>query len=124
MSTVLALVAATLTIAWGTAHLFPTRSVVRGFGDIGVENERVITMEWILEGVTLIFAGLLTAAVTLAGDPSSTTATVVYVATAGLLVVMAAVSALTAGRNRFLAYRLCAPIFLTSAVLLAAAAAT
>jgi hypothetical protein len=124
MSNVLALVAATLTIAWGTAHLFPTRSVVRGFGDIGVENERVITMEWILEGVTLIFAGVLTAAVTLAGDPSSSTATVVYVATAGLLVAMAAVSLLTAARNRHLAYRLCAPIFLASAVLLAAAAAT
>jgi hypothetical protein len=61
MSNVLALVAATLTITWGTAHLFPTRSVVRGFGDIGVENERVITMEWILEGVTLIFVGVLAA---------------------------------------------------------------
>jgi hypothetical protein len=46
----------------------------------------------------------------------------VYVATAGLLVVTTVVSVLTAGRNRYLAYRLCAPIFLTSAVLLAAAA--
>ena len=122
MTTALALIAAVLTAGWGTAHLFPTRSVVRGFGEISAENERVITMEWILEGVTLIFVGFLTAAVTLLGDPSSTTATVAYIASAGLLVVMAAVSVLTAGRNEHIAYRLCAPIFATSAALLVAAA--
>jgi hypothetical protein len=123
MSTALALIAAAITIGWGTAHLFPTRSIVEGFGDIGTENERVITMEWILEGVTLIFAGALTAAITLIGDNTSTTATVAYVATAGLLIVMAAVSFLTAGRNTFVVYRLCAPIFTSSAILLVAAAA-
>jgi hypothetical protein len=124
MSTTLALIAAVITTGWGIAHLFPTRSVVEGFGDIGTENERVITMEWILEGVTLIFAGALTAAITLIGDNTSTTATVAYVATAGLLIVMAVVSFLTAGRNTFVVYRLCAPIFTASAILLLAAAAT
>jgi hypothetical protein len=46
----LALAAAVLTFGWGVAHLFPTRSMVNGFGDIGTENRRVITMEWIFEG--------------------------------------------------------------------------
>ncbi|HYN32407.1 MAG TPA: hypothetical protein VES40_07265 [Ilumatobacteraceae bacterium] len=124
MRTALALIAAAVTIGWGVAHLFPTRSVVKSFGDIGAENGRVITMEWILEGVTLIFAGALTAAITLIGDHTSTTATVAYIATAGLLIVMAVVSLLTAGRNTFIVYRLCAPIFTTSAILLLAAAAT
>ncbi len=95
-----------------------------GFGDIGTENRRVITMEWIFEGVTLIFAGVLTAAASLAADSSSVTATVAFIVTAALLIVMAVISLLTAGRNRFIAYRLCAPIFSASAILLLAAAAT
>jgi hypothetical protein len=39
-------------------------------------------------------------------------------------VVAAVISLLTAGRNRFIAYRLCAPIFSVSAILLLAAAVT
>jgi hypothetical protein len=52
-------------------------------------------MEWSLEGVTLIFAGTLTAAISLAGDDGSITATVACVATAALLIVMAVISLLT-----------------------------
>jgi hypothetical protein len=37
--------AAFLTTMWGVAHLFPTRNVVKGFGDISLDNQRVITME-------------------------------------------------------------------------------
>jgi len=80
-------------------------------------------MEWIYEGATLIFAGFLAAVVTLIGDDTSTTATVAYVATAALLIVMAVISLVTAGRNRFIAYRLCAPIFTLSAILLLVTAA-
>jgi hypothetical protein len=123
MRVVLVCVAALLSFGWGTAHVFPTRSVVRGFGDLDIENERVITMEWIFEGVTLMFVGLLTAAVTFIGDDTSKTATVVYVTTASLLIVMAIISLLTAGRNTFIAYRLCAPIFTFCAALLVVAAA-
>lgn len=124
MRTTLALLAAVLATGWGTAHLFPTRTIVKGFGEIGTENRRVITMEWIYEGTTLIFAGLVIAAVTLIGDDRSTNATVGYVSTAGLLIVMATISLMTAGRNHFIAYRLCAPIFSASAILLLIAAAT
>lgn len=120
----LALAAAVLTAGWGVAHLLPTRAVVRGFGDIGTENRRVITMEWIFEGATLIFAGMLTVAVSLAGGDASATVTVAYVATAALLIVMAVISLITAGRNAFIAYRFCAPIFSASAILLLAAAAS
>lgn len=119
----MALLAAALATGWGIAHLFPTRSIVEGFGDIGTENRRVITMEWIYEGTTLIFAGLVTAAVSLIGDDTSTTATAAYVGIAGLLLIMAVISLMTAGRNGFIAYRLCAPIFSAGAILLLVAAA-
>ena len=46
--------ASALTGLWGVAHLFATRGVVAGFGDISVDNRRIITMEWIVEGVALV----------------------------------------------------------------------
>ena len=56
---VILFISAGFLIIWGIAHLFPTRSVVNGFGDISVDNKRIIMMEWINEGVTLIFIGIL-----------------------------------------------------------------
>lgn len=47
MTTALALIAAAVTSRWAIAHLLPTRSVVESLGDIGTEDERVITIEWI-----------------------------------------------------------------------------
>lgn len=76
-ATFLLYLAAFLTTLWGVAHLFPTRNVVKGFGGISLDNQRVITMEWINEGATLIFIGVLTAAVTLV-DPTSVVARTVY----------------------------------------------
>ena len=44
-------------ILWGIAHIMPVRSVVKGFGSISTDNKRIITMEWIAEGLILIFIG-------------------------------------------------------------------
>ena len=49
---------------WGIAHLFPTKSVVAGFGEISADNKRIITMEWIIKGIALIFIGFINAVVT------------------------------------------------------------
>jgi hypothetical protein len=38
-----------LIIAWGTAHLLPTKKVVQRFGRITRDNQVVLTMEWIAE---------------------------------------------------------------------------
>ena len=64
---------------WGVAHLFPTRSVVKGFGDISVDNERIITMEWIIEGVSLIFIAVIVAAVTSIDHASAISRTVYWI---------------------------------------------
>ncbi len=50
--------------------------------------------------------------------------TVAYVAIAALLIAMAVISLVTAGRNTFIAYRLCAPIFSAGVPLPLAAAVT
>ena len=43
---------------WGVAHLLFTKGVVTDFGDISKENKLIITMEWIMEGLLLIFIGV------------------------------------------------------------------
>ena len=106
-----------LTIIWGIAHLFPTKSVVQGFGDISIDNRRIITMEWITEGVALIFMGTLVGAVTMV-DSTNSVSSVVYAMAVGGLLILALVSLFTGFRVRFLPFRLCPFIFTVSAVLI------
>jgi hypothetical protein len=109
--------AAFLTVAWGVAHLFPTKNVVKGFGDISLDNQRVITMEWINEGATLIFIGALTAAVTLV-DPASLVARTVYWLAIIMLNALSAIALFTGFKVNFLPYRLCPIIFTGSSILI------
>jgi hypothetical protein len=106
-----------LTIIWGIAHLFPTKSVVQGFGDISIDNRRIITMEWITEGVALIFIGTLVGAVTMV-DSTNSVSSVVYALAVGGLLILALVSLFTGFRIHFLPFRLCPFIFTVSAVLI------
>ena len=111
--------ASLLLVMWGVAHLFPTRNVVKGFGGISLDNRRVITMEWINEGATLIFIGGLTAAVTLV-DPSSLVARTVYWLAIIMLNALSIISLFTGFRVNFLPYRLCPIIFTGSSLLILA----
>ena len=106
-----------LPVIWGIAHLFPTKSVVQDFGDISVDNKRIIAMEWIIEGVSLIFIGVLVCAVTMI-DPVSAVSKVVYVVSICGLLSLALVSLFTGFRIHFLPFRLCPFIFTASAVLI------
>ena len=102
---------------WGVAHLFPTRSVIRGFGEISVDNRNIIAMEWVIEGVALMFVGTIVATVT-AVEPRAIVSSYVYLASSGCLVVLAIVSLLTGFKIAFLPFKLCPLIFLSSAVLI------
>ncbi len=115
--TLLLYLASLLLVGWGIAHLFPTKNVVRGFGDISLDNQRVITMEWINEGATLIFIGVLTAAVTLV-DPTSPVARTVYWLAIIMLNALSIISLFTGFKVNFLPYRLCPPVFSGSSLLI------
>ena len=106
-----------LPIIWGLAHLFPTKSIIKGFGKISFDNRNIIAMEWIIEGIALIFTGFLVALVT-ALEPQSLVSTGVYVTSSGFLTVLAIVSIFTGFKINFLPFRLCPLIFATSAVLI------
>jgi hypothetical protein len=106
-----------LTGFWGIAHLFPTKSVVRGFGEISLDNKRIITMEWILEGVALVWVGVLVATVT-AIDPASDVSRSVYLLSAVGLLAFAAVSLFTGFKVKFFPFRLCPFLVTASAILI------
>lgn len=118
MSNALLYTGGALPVLWGTAHLFPTRKVVRGFGRISRDNQLVLPMEWIAEAILLIFSGLLVVLVTARFCAHDAGARTVFAASAGMLLVLAAVSAATGARVDFIMYRLCAPLFTVSAVLI------
>ena len=104
------------TLFWGIAHLLPTRSVVEGFGEITLDNRRIITMEWIIEGVALIFIGLLVAMVTFI-DPEGAVSKAVYGLSSAGLIALTIVSVFTGYKVNFTPYKLCPFIFAGSAVM-------
>ena len=92
---------------WGVGHLIPTRNVVADFGEISADNKRIITMEWLIEGLALCFLGVLVA-VTAFGVGSGDTAThLVARLAAGMLLTLAVVSAFTGARTSVLPMKLC-----------------
>jgi hypothetical protein len=74
-------------------------------------------MEWIIEGIALIFIGAINAIVTTI-DHTSTISLAIYLSSAVVLVVLAFVSLLTGFKISFLPFKLCPVIFITSAVLI------
>jgi hypothetical protein len=116
MQNVLLYLGAALTALWGISHLIPTRGVVAGFGEISDDNRHIITMEWIVEGVSLIFIGVLVAVIT-AIDPEAAVSTAVYVVSAVGLLVLALVALFTGFKVNFLPFKLCPFILTASAVL-------
>jgi hypothetical protein len=118
MNQILLYLGAFFTLMWGVAHLFPTRSVVHGFGEISPDNRRIITMEWIVEGVSLIFIGVLVAVATCIDPTSMVTRGICWVCVVELNV-LSLVSLLTGFKINFLPFKLCPFIFTGSSILIA-----
>ncbi len=117
MKKLLFYISAVFTLLWGIAHLFPTADVVNDFGDISADNKLIITMEWMVEGFTLIFLGALTILVTII-DIESKLAKYVYISISIMLLSMAVLSLFTGFGVDFLPFKLCPLIFTVSAVLI------
>lgn len=111
-------IGSSLLFGWGVGHLLPMRNVVLGFGAISADNKRIIQMEWITEGVALLFIGVLVAIVTYL-DRTSLVSNAVYWASFVVLNVLSVISLLTGSRNSFIAFKLCPVIFTSSSILIA-----
>jgi hypothetical protein len=123
-SDVLVYLGAIVITAWGVAHIAPTRAVVAGFGAMSDDNRRMILMEWVAEGMALVFIGLLVLLVTaIHGSEDAVSLTVCRIS-AAMLLVMAAWTALTGARTSILPMKICpavktavAALFLVGSVL-------
>jgi hypothetical protein len=106
---------------WGIARIVPTRDVVQGFGAISQDNRLFITMEWMAEGLALIFIGGLVLLVTIAGGHRTPAflplSGLVYGLSALMLFVMAGLTALTVASSSLLPIKIC-PFVKTACALL------
>ena len=114
---VLAYVAAALIGVWGIAHAVPTKRVVAGFAPITTDNRRVLTQEWLAESVTMWAMAALVVAVTVTAGDTRVTA-IVYRVVAGLLLALAALTALTGARTPVVWFKVCPVLLAVSAALL------
>lgn len=108
---------AVIVVAWGIAHLVPTRAVVLSFGPISPDSRRIIAMEWVAEGIALIFIGLLIAIVAVSARPGDATALLVFRLCATVLGVFAVWTLIAGFRTSMLPIRICPLVLTTAAVL-------
>lgn len=94
-------------ILWGIAHLIPTRAIADGFGEISGDNRRVLVMEVIAEGLTLIFIGVLVILVTSLAGSGTYTADIIYITCAVMLIIMGLVTQMTGARTPVILYKIC-----------------
>lgn len=106
-ASILLYISSVVIILWGISHIIPTKFVVAGFGSLSTDNSRIITMEWVAEGLTLIFIGLLVLATTLIIGPGSPNASLIFYSAAAMLIVMAVWSAFTGARTSILPMKAC-----------------
>lgn len=107
MNFILLYVASGLLLVWGIAHIIPTQAIVKGFGEISSDNRRIITMEWVAEGLALCFVGALVLLVTALAGPNGAAALVTYRTCVGMLLVMAVWTALTGARTSIIPIKIC-----------------
>ncbi|MFX0138006.1 MAG: hypothetical protein ACFFDN_30470 [Candidatus Hodarchaeota archaeon] len=115
---VLIIIGAILTILWGVSHLFPTKNIVRDFGEISQDNKNIITMEWIIEGMTLIFIGLLVILISFLGGTDNIVSIYVNAISSIMLFALAILSLFTGFKVNFIMFKLCPVIFTVSGILI------
>lgn len=118
MDRIFPLVGSAVAMVWGIAHIVPVGAVVRGFGSLSDDNRRIVLMEWIAEGCTLVFIGVLSAAVTLSGGSEGCTKGIVYVLSSAMLFGMAVLTLFTGARTSSMPMKLCPAVKTPAAVLI------
>lgn len=118
MNEILLYIGSGVITVWGIAHLVPTKAIVSGFGEISEDNKKILAMESIAEGLTLIFLGVLVLLVTIVGGYDDTVSQSVLWATAVMLLIMALLTQLTGARTSLLPYKICPVVKTIVAVLI------
>ena len=110
-------IGSSIIIAWGIAHLVPTGQIIKGFGNISEDSKKILAMELLAEGFTLIFLGVLPLVFTILSGPQGKPADIVYLATASMLLLMAVLTLFTGARTPDIPYKIC-PLIKTAVAVL------
>lgn len=107
VSNILGYIGSAIIILWGIGHIIPTKSIVAGFGAVSRDNKLIITMEWIAEGLTLCFIGVLVFIVTVLGGYRNQILVIVYRSAAAMLLIMAVLTSLTGAKTSIVPIKIC-----------------
>ena len=107
MQSILLYIGSSIIILWGMGHLFPTKNIVKGFGDLSSDNRKIITMEWIAEGLSLIFLGVIVLLFNIIFGATYDGTVLTARICAGMLIALAILSAFTGAKTSILPMRLC-----------------
>lgn len=89
-------------------------AIASPFGELTADNRRIITMEWVAEGLALTCIGVLALVVALVAQPNDATAVLVLRLSAAMLFIMAAWTAIAGFATWILPIKIC-PFVLTVA---------
>jgi len=98
-------------------HIVPTKSIVNGFGKISEDNKRIITMEWIAEGLTSCFIGVIVIIITYFEGSQNSVSILVYRLFGLMLLIMAGLTAMTGARTSHTLMKGCPFVKTTVAIL-------
>ena len=118
LGSILILIGCGVLFLWGIAHIFPTKMIADGFGDIGKDNRITIIMTWASEGFTMLFVGALVSLFVIIGEIDTTGGRIALWLSAGFLGFLAFWHAITGARTKVIPMKLCPFIIGTSAVMI------
>ena len=99
-------------LAWGIAHIFPTKKIVHGIGRVSNDYKLMFAMERIAAGLTLIFIGLIIFFVTLLGYSDNVVSILIIRLFSLMLFILAILSIFTGARTSILPNKIC-PLIMT-----------
>lgn len=114
---ILLYIGSAITTLWGVAHIIPTKNVVDGFGSISEDNRRIITMEWVGEGLALCFIGLLVFIVTILGGAGNPVSVIVYRTTAIMTLILGGWTFMIGFKTSIVPIKICPLVLSVVAVL-------
>jgi hypothetical protein len=101
-------VAGVILIVWGLFHIIPTRMVVGGMSVYDPDSRTIITMEWVIGGMTFMFLGVLLVFLAPYVGLGNSVARGVVLLVVIMLVVMAIWSGATGARtSQSIYYKIC-----------------
>ncbi len=106
-----------LIFLWGIFHILQTKAVLSEFENISKDELRIILMEWLMEGLSLIFVSALAFSMTVFVGPQSLGSTFVYRISSGFLATMALTTLFTGSKTQAIPLKFCPFVEIFCAIL-------